>query len=249
MFDKHPLVLTAGTHQQISEKVFRDLKETGVAHIVLHTNAVMDGKQLRFQGDLGITLRRSDHGDAKDRVIVNGELTDLPVVTADGTPASGKSTLKFAALDDPAFPPVLGWDWSGESNTNKIVKITFPVQKLEQELKEQGRAEIYGIYFDFDSDEIRSESEPVLAEIAEVLKKEPDWKLSVEGHTDNVGGDKHNLDLSQRRAASVIAALTTRYQISADRLSPAGFGASKPKATNDTVEGRALNRRVELVRK
>jgi outer membrane protein OmpA-like peptidoglycan-associated protein len=116
-------------------------------------------------------------------------------------------------------------------------------------LKDEGRAEIYGIYFDFDSDQIRSESEPVLAEIADVLKKQPEWKLSVEGHTDNVGGDKHNLVLSQSRAASVINALVTRHQTSADRLFPTGYGASKPKATNDTVEGRALNRRVELVRK
>jgi OOP family OmpA-OmpF porin len=65
----------------------------------------------------------------------------------------------------------------------------------------------------------------------------------------NVGGDQRNRDLSQRRAASVIDALVSRYQISKDCLDPVGFGASKPKASNDTVEGRALNRRVELVRK
>src|SRR5262249_12974481 len=101
-------------------------------------------------------------------------------------------------------------------------KINFPVEnKIENDLK-KGRAEIYGIYFDFDSDRIRGESEPVLAEIADVLKKEPEWKLSVEGHTDNVGGDQHNLDLSQRRAASEIDALVPRSQASRDRLSPAG---------------------------
>ncbi|HKF25876.1 MAG TPA: OmpA family protein, partial [Candidatus Acidoferrum sp.] len=78
---------------------------------------------------------------------------------------------------------------------------------------------------------------------------QPEWRLNVEGHTDNVGGDKHNLDLSERRARSVVNALATRYQIPADRLSPSGYGAQKPKASNETVEGRALNRRVELVRK
>ena len=159
------------------------------------------------------------------------------------------NSTSMIVLDDPGNPLLLDYYTPSNQFRVKIVKINFPVEnKIENDLK-KGRAEIYGIYFDFDSDRIRGESDPVLAEIADVLKNEPDWKLSVEGHTDNVGGDKHNLDLSQRRAASVIAALTSRYQISADRLSPAGFGASRPKATNDTVEGRALNRRVELVRK
>jgi outer membrane protein OmpA-like peptidoglycan-associated protein len=158
--------------------------------------------------------------------------------------------VKMIVLDDPDNPLLLDYDEPSKQFRLKLAKINFPVEKkLETDLAEKGRAEIYGIYFDFDSDQIRSESEPVLTEIADVLKKQPEWKLNVEGHTDNVGGDKHNLDLSQRRAASVINALVTRYQIPADRLSPAGYGASRPKATNDTVEGRALNRRVELVRK
>jgi outer membrane protein OmpA-like peptidoglycan-associated protein len=249
MYDKHPAVFTSGTYHQISLDAFRQLKESGSTQITIHTHAFMRDKQPAFEGDLGLLLRRTDHGDANYRVIVNDQLTDLPVITADGTPSSGSGTLHFAALDDPAFPLVLVWEWAGESDSSKTVKITYPVQKIEKDLQERGRAEIYGIYFDFDSDQIRSESEPVLTEIADVLKKQPEWKLNVEGHTDNVGGDKHNLDLSQRRAASVINALVTRYQIAADRLSPTGYGASRPKATNDTVEGRALNRRVELVRK
>ncbi len=76
----------------------------------------------------------------------------------------------------------------------------------------------------------------------------PDWKLRVDGHTDNIGGDAHNLDLSKRRAASVKSALVERYHISADRLTTNGFGASSPIDRNDTLEGRARNRRVELSR-
>lgn len=249
MYDKHPAIFSAGTYHQISTHSFQELKDTGATKIVIHSHAVMKDQHLTFEGQQAITLQRTDHGDAKYRVIVNDQPTELPVITADGRPDSRSGLLHFAAVDDAAFPLILVWEWEGQSDSNKMVKITYPQAKIEKELKEQGRAEIYGIYFDFDSDQLRSESEPVLTEIADVLKKQPDWRLSVEGHTDNIGGDKHNLDLSQRRAASVINALVTQYHITADRLSPAGFGASKPKATNDTVEGRALNRRVELVRK
>ena len=107
---------------------------------------------------------------------------------------------------------------------------------------------MYGIYFDFASDTIRPESEPVLKEIADALAKNPAWKLRVEGHTDNVGGQAYNTELSNRRAAAVKQALAERYHVSADRLTTAGFGASRPKEPNDTLEGRARNRRVELVR-
>jgi outer membrane protein OmpA-like peptidoglycan-associated protein len=241
MYDQHPSVFVAGNYHQISTHAFEQLKEAGSAQIVIHTHAVMRNKRLTFEGDEAVTLRRTDHGDAKYHVIVNDQPTDLPVITADGKSNTGSATLHFAAVDDPAFPMVVAWEWSGQSDSSKIVKITYPVQnKIEKELKDQGRAEIYGIYFDFDSDQIRSESEPVLAEIADILKKQPEWKLNVEGHTDNVGGDKHNLDLSERRAASVIHALVARYLIAAERLSPTGYGAARPKASNDTVVARSV---------
>ncbi len=121
-------------------------------------------------------------------------------------------------------------------------------QQIEQELKQKGQAEVYGIYFDFASDKIKPESEPVLREIADALTHNPTWKLRVEGHTDNIGGDDYNMDLSQRRAEAVKLALVTRYHIAGDRLTPQGFGATRPKEPNDTLAGRARNRRVELVR-
>jgi outer membrane protein OmpA-like peptidoglycan-associated protein len=87
-----------------------------------------------------------------------------------------------------------------------------------------------------------------LEEIAGVLKDNPDWNLTVNGHTDNVGGDPYNLDLSKRRAAAVKQTLITQYHITSERLSTDGFGASRPVDTNDTLAGRARNRRVELTR-
>jgi hypothetical protein len=120
--------------------------------------------------------------------------------------------------------------------------------QIAKALADTGHADVYGIYFDFDSDRIKEESEPVLRQIADILEKNSAWTLDVNGHTDNLGGDAYNLDLSKKRAAAVKTALTTRYKVGAQRLTTAGFGAGRPKAPNDTLEGRALNRRVELVR-
>lgn len=119
---------------------------------------------------------------------------------------------------------------------------------LEQELADGGRAEVYSIYFEFNSDRIREQSEPTLEEIASILRRHPDWKLSIEGHTDSISSDDYNLELSERRAAAVKGALVERYDIEGSRLDTLGFGESSPKDTNDTIEGRARNRRVELVR-
>ena len=120
--------------------------------------------------------------------------------------------------------------------------------QIEQALQKDGRAEIPDIFFRFDSDEIREESDRRLAEIAAVLKRHPDWKLRVEGHTDSLAADDYNLKLSQRRAAAVKHALAKKFGIDPARLTPEGFGESRPRATNDTLFGRARNRRVELVR-
>jgi OOP family OmpA-OmpF porin len=120
--------------------------------------------------------------------------------------------------------------------------------ELKKKLLDEKRARVYGILFDTDSDVIRSESRPVLEEVLSVLKGEPEWKLTIEGHTDATGSDTHNQTLSQKRAESVAAYLRSGG-IDAGRLKTAGFGESKPVADNDTELGRAQNRRVELVRK
>lgn len=120
---------------------------------------------------------------------------------------------------------------------------------LERALADTGRADVYSIHFTFDSDVIREESEPTLKEIADVLARNASWSLAINGHTDGIGSDKYNLDLSRRRAAAVKDALVKRYGIAAGRLTTAGMGESQPKDTNETLEGRARNRRVELVRR
>ena len=119
---------------------------------------------------------------------------------------------------------------------------------LEKALAETGTVDVYSIYFSFNSDVLREESEPTLKDIAEILIRHPDWQLRVNGHTDGIGTDQFNLDLSRRRADAVKSALLGRYGVAAGRLETAGFGESQPKDTNETMEGRARNRRVELRR-
>jgi len=114
-------------------------------------------------------------------------------------------------------------------------------------LRQKGSASVYGIYFDFDKADIKPESEPAIKEIAKLLQENKTLKLYVVGHTDNVGSLDYNLKLSKARADAVIRELTTKYKISPDRLKAFGVGSLAPVATNKTEEGRAKNRRVELV--
>jgi OmpA-OmpF porin, OOP family len=104
------------------------------------------------------------------------------------------------------------------------------------------------IHFDTGKSTIKSESAPIIEQIVKLLKENADLKLSVEGHTDNVGEPKSNQKLSEERAKSVVAELT-KAGVEASRLSAAGFGQEKPVADNRSEEGRAKNRRVELVKK
>jgi len=198
------------------------------------------------------TIRRVEPADVPQTVIVNDVVTQLPAVHARGTLSGqlGDETYDVYILDDSAFPLVLAHEEG--NNTGRVVKINYQTPSaphaLETRLATTGRAAVYGIYFDFDSATVREQSTPALQQITDALNNNPSWKLLIEGHTDNLGGDAYNLDLSKRRSEAVKVALVTRYHIDAVRLTTVGYGASRPKASNDTLEGRAQNRRVELVR-
>lgn len=132
-----------------------------------------------------------------------------------------------------------------EMETNKIVFLN--ASQMEQAIADSGKVALYGILFDFDKDVVKPESKPTLDEIAKLLQAKPDMKLKIVGHTDNEGTAEYNLDLSTRRAANVVAALTSVYGIAPGRLTSEGAGLTQPIASNDTEEGRAKNRRVELI--
>lgn len=186
-------------------------------------------------------------------VLVNNKAAELPALKVTCKPEGSDHEGQLLLLDDPEIPLILSVG-STAGGHSQITRINWDEPReneseLAQQLEKDGRAKVYDLYFDFRSDTLRPESTKVLAEIAQVMKQHPDWKLGVEGNTDNIGGDKYNLDLSQRRAAAVKSALTKQYQASPERLETTGFGASHPIDTNDTIEGRARNRRVELVRR
>jgi outer membrane protein OmpA-like peptidoglycan-associated protein len=115
-------------------------------------------------------------------------------------------------------------------------------------LKESGKVALYGINFDTDKDTLRADSKPTLDEIGRLLTSDPQARLHVVGHTDNQGSPEHNLDLSRRRAAAVVRALTSQYGIAAPRLDSFGCGLYSPVASNADDSGRSKNRRVELVK-
>ena len=240
------------------------------------TGAPKETKDLADMGRGQCTLKRAGSELTSFPVLLNDRRVSLPAVHAQCTTDDGLNDFYF--LDDLDNPLALAWKLTGSDTLQvvKISYPPPPAaspgaasssgaggagagagsgggggaggQHIEQELKQTGQAEVYGIYFDFASDKIKPESEPVLREIADALNHNPSWKLRVEGHTDNIGGDEYNLDLSQRRAEAVKSALVNRYHIAAARLTPKGFGATRPKEPNDTLAGRARNRRVELVR-
>jgi outer membrane protein OmpA-like peptidoglycan-associated protein len=118
---------------------------------------------------------------------------------------------------------------------------------LGSEIDKSGRVAVYGIQFDTGKATIKPESEAVLNEIDKLLLARTDLKLNIEGHTDNVGAKAANLTLSGQRATAVQAWLGT-HGIEAARLTVRGFGDAKPVADNGSDEGRAKNRRVELVK-
>jgi outer membrane protein OmpA-like peptidoglycan-associated protein len=121
------------------------------------------------------------------------------------------------------------------------------VDPIAAEIERFGRARVYGIRFDTDSDVIKPESKTVIDRVVTVLKAKPDWKMLVEGHTDNTATPPYNQSLSDKRAQAVKKALEAQG-IAAARLTATGLGQTKPVAPNETSIGRAENRRVELVK-
>jgi OOP family OmpA-OmpF porin len=140
------------------------------------------------------------------------------------------------------------WDDPGNPMLFGRFRVAEGGKTLRQQLDESGRIITHGILFDSGSDIIKGESYKTLAEIGQLLTDDPALRLSIEGHTDSDGDDVSNQDLSNRRAASVKAYLVSTYQVDAARLETKGFGEGKPIDVNTSPEGKANNRRVELVK-
>jgi len=254
----------------VSTAVLRSLKRTGSAELVLISDgnysypADRSTRPNLYEYEETWKLRRVGTTTLPMQVTVNDGVATLPAIHARGSFLGAKADFYF--LDDEENPLALQYQFASgaaesEAMQLRVVKIAFrcagPARtaseermlRLERALREQRRAVVYDLYFDFNSEKIREESEPTLREIAQVMRRNPDWQISIEGHTDDVASDQYNLALSSRRASAVKAALGTQFGIAAARLGTAGFGESRPQDRNDTLEGRARNRRVELVRR
>jgi outer membrane protein OmpA-like peptidoglycan-associated protein len=128
------------------------------------------------------------------------------------------------------------------------IRIAESQKSIYDELAAKGRWTTQGILFNTGKSDVKPESTPTLKQIAAALKEHPELKVEIQGHTDNVGKADANLKLSQARAEAVKKVLAAEYGVSADQLTAKGYGDTKPSADNKTAEGRANNRRVELVK-
>lgn len=122
-----------------------------------------------------------------------------------------------------------------------------PLNVIQRELEETGRVVLHGVYFDFDRATLRPESRMSLDQAGEALVRNPSLRVQIQGHTDAIGTDAYNLQLSDARAQAVYRYLSDNFaELNVERLSAHGYGESEPVATNQTAEGRQENRRVEF---
>jgi len=185
-----PQRISGATMFSLSRAEFDDLKAGRPSPVMYYDAYVVDGNTYKFSPETKGTFSRIEPGDVPYSVIVNGERKDLSTLHIKGD--LGKFSYEAWVLDDANNPLILNIIRPKDKWHITYVKITFPVEKkIEQELAQNGRAEIYGIYFDFNSATLRPESDPVLKEISDALKNNPSWKIKIDGHTDNVGGDAY----------------------------------------------------------
>ncbi|QCS61955.1 DUF4892 domain-containing protein [Achromobacter denitrificans] len=136
-----------------------------------------------------------------------------------------------------------------EAKAMQTGQVSLPdATAMQKALTESGKVAVYGVYFDTDRADVKAESKAALDEMGKLLQADPALKVYIVGHTDNQGSLARNMDLSQKRADAVAKALAESYRIPASRLSAKGVASLAPVASNDVEEGRAKNRRVELVK-
>jgi outer membrane protein OmpA-like peptidoglycan-associated protein len=247
-----PDTMPGTTQVRPSAELFDEIKRTGEAQIVLGAVSARDGNMLGglfagrkyFRG----TLRRI--GFENVRVLVDGVPELLPALHVKGTLAVGddQGEAEFWWLDDAQAPIALKAGFQG--SVSQTVRINRPGKEALQDrlTGEHCRSEVPGIYFLTNSAQLLEASRPAVERIAALLRVRQEWIVTLEGHTDNIGGDAANLDLSRRRAEALKSDLASRYGIAPNRLRTAGYGSKHPLDSNATIEGRARNRRVEVSR-
>ena len=194
-------------------------------------------------------------------LLVNGRRVEVPALRLHGKLTARGNTWEpeLWVLADSVYPLLLKWVGAHRQagNVLQTIRVDLPTeaggagtgagQEMEKALVTGCRADLPGVYFGFNRADLDEASDRAITAAAEMLKKHPDWVVTLEGHTDSIGGAAANKVLSERRVAAVRERLIAR-QVPGARLKTAGFGSTKPRESNGTIEGRARNRRVELVR-
>jgi outer membrane protein OmpA-like peptidoglycan-associated protein len=242
-----PLVIPDTTSLGLSAASLVELRTKGRAPLSL----IYDEKLARIDGELRLVAK-----DLRIPLLIEDQITLVPVVHAFGVFASGEKRASgdFYFLDNRNNPlmvqSAIQLNWEQEQRTERIVRITAggPLKsQIEQALRTTRQYNLYGLHFDFDKTTLTANSASLIKDIALTLRNNPRWKLQITGHTDSIGEATYNLKLSKERAAAVVEALVSSG-IAPGRLNSGGEGESQPKGDNTTLDGRALNRRVELRR-
>ena len=244
---KMPLVMERTTTLGTSAAVLEELRTAGRARASIIYDAALNSVDGEF------TLVDAN---AKFPIQVGNEMTEVPAIVATGRFEGKSKTAKgtFTFLNNKNNPVLLEYSVSFSSEktprTERVVRAVPGASlrgEMEQALATIGMFRTYGIHFDFDKATIRGESDRLIADMALTLKNNPLWTLRITGYTDAIGDPAYNQKLSRARAESLKKALVKRG-IDPARLEAVGAGASNPVGSNKTLQGRALNRRVELAR-
>lgn len=250
------------TMHSFSRAVYRRLRSAGTDSIQV---MALESRNLGALGALGGfgrsaspvrwrgTITLATPTPVQFPVLVNGQRVSVAALHLRGQLAfrDRKWTPEIWVLADSAYPMVLKWIGAHKEETNVLqtIRIDFPADlDVEAKLTKECRAELPGIYFGFNSAVLDSASNRAIASVALLLSRHPDWTLTLEGHTDSIGSAAANRNLSERRVSAVKDRLVGAHDVVPVRLRTAGLGSARPREPNTTIEGRARNRRVELVR-
>ena len=212
---------------------------------------LVNPKPWRYTGTIRGQATSTENGNPIAGVLVSASNTSQATTDADG---------RFVLTDVPAGMAVVSGshpEYQGDTESADLVAgqsvdvhlelapAARSSDSLAEQLDAQGRVDLYGIYFDTDKASLKAESTTTLEQVLGLLQQRPQLRLTVAGHTDAAASDAHNRELSERRAQAVVAWLVDKG-VDAGRLQAEGHGESRPVVGNDSAEGRALNRRVEI---
>jgi len=208
----------------------------------------------RYNADAGVKMKSPLQiiKNYENAVVKNGGR--LVFKNTNFTEGDLEATLYLSTKEKEYWVQLINFAGNGMEVEAFVLKV-LEIESMKQEvvasqmfekINKEGFVSLY-INFETAKSDIKPESQVIISQLAEMLLQNPSLNISIEGHTDNVGGDKTNLPLSEARAKSVMNALISKG-INSSRLKAKGWGQSKPIGDNNTEEGRAKNRRVEIVK-